>query len=52
MVLAMRKALRSQLVPDGIIGSVEVGTTVEEVDAAAAAEAGGEYKDVLDRMSG
>ena len=48
----MLRALRSQLMLDGALGSVEVGATVEEVDVITAAALGGEYKDVWDRISG
>ena len=49
---AVLRALRSQLMLDGALGSVEVGATVEEVDVITAAVLGGEYKDVWDRISG
>ena len=52
LVTEVLKALRAELVQDGCLGALEVGPTVEEQDAVQAAAKGGEYKDVLDRVTG
>ena len=48
----MLKKLRADLVREGCLGALESGPTVEEPGVLATAARGGEYKDVLDRVTG
>ena len=52
LVAAVLKALRADLVLDGSLGALEARPTVEEQDAVTTAAKGGEYKTVLDRVTG
>ena len=52
LITMVLKALRMQLRLGGAMGALEVGPTVEEEELVQSAAKGGQFKDVLDRVTG